>query len=236
MKVSLVIPAYNEEKFIGACLEAALSHGSDLCEVVVIDNASTDQTASIAASFPGVRVVYEPQKGLTKARQRGLTEAKGEIIAYIDADTKMPKGWVNKVIAVFAEDAKVVCVSGPYVYYDMSPVGKMAIQFFWLFLAWPSYWLTGFLAIGGNFAAKKEALEKIGGFDQTISFYGEDADIARRLHLVGKVIFRQRLYMPTSARRFKGEGSLTIAWRYIINFLSVALVKKAFTESYQDIR
>jgi glycosyltransferase involved in cell wall biosynthesis len=236
MKISLVIPAYNEEKYLGACLTAACRQRSELAEILVINNASTDGTQQVAESFPGVRVINEPNKGLTRARQRGLLEAQGEIVAYIDADTEMPPGWVGKLVAAFEHDQRVVCVSGPYVYHDTSWIGKALMRLFWIFLAWPAYWLTGFLAIGGNFAAKKEALEKIGGFDQTISFYGEDADIARRLHLVGKVVFRQKLYMPTSARRFAGEGVVLISWRYLVNFLSIAFVKKAFTENYQDIR
>ncbi|MDB5194466.1 MAG: putative glycosyltransferase, partial [Parcubacteria group bacterium] len=93
LKISLIVPAYNEEKSIELCLEHAISNSNgDLYEILVIDNASTDKTALIAASIRGVRVVREEKKGLTRARQRGYIEAKGNILAFIDADTEMPKG------------------------------------------------------------------------------------------------------------------------------------------------
>ena len=85
-----------------------------------------------------------------------------------------------------------------------------------------------------EFCREKDALEKIGGFDQSISFYGEDTDIARRLHSVGSVKFIQRLYMPTSARRLKKKGFIT-GYRYVINFFN-RLFKKPATSSYNDIR
>jgi glycosyltransferase involved in cell wall biosynthesis len=77
MKLSIAIPAYNEEALIGACLEAITASLSRLklspseYEIVVVNNASTDHTKEIASSYPGVRVVDEPHKGLTRARQTG---------------------------------------------------------------------------------------------------------------------------------------------------------------------
>lgn len=236
MKISLVISAYNEEKYLGECLKEALQNGRELFEIIVVNNASTDNTTKVVGIFPSVKIVNEPNKGLTKARQKGLEEAQGEIIAYCDADTKMPVGWVEKVHKYFAEDEKVVCVSGPYIYYDQSLIGKILVWAYWLLLAYPSYFLIGYMAVGGNFAAKKSALLKINGFDKNISFYGEDTDIARRLSKVGKVKFIPSLYMYTSARRFKGEGVVKTAIKYIINFASEALLKKPITSDYKDIR
>jgi len=236
LKISLVIPAHNEEKYIGACLESARKNAADFCEIIVINNASTDKTAAVAKNFPGVRVVDEPQKGLTKARQRGLVEAGGDIVAYIDADTKMPEQWINKIKYLFEKDAKTVCVSGPYIYYDMSFLERAFVWAYWLFLARTAYLFTRYMVVGGNFAAKKNALEAAGGFDPNISFYGEDTDIARRLHKIGKVKFPQNLYMYTSARRFRGEGLATAGTHYIINFLSIVFTKKSVTTDYKDIR
>ncbi len=235
-KISLVIPAYNEEKYIGECLQSAQKHAANFCEIIVINNASTDRTAEVAKSFPGVRVVDEPRKGLTKARQRGLTEASGDIIAFIDADTKMPEKWIKKIKHLFEKDAETVCVSGPYIYYDMHVLGRAFVWAYWIFLARIAYLFTRYMAVGGNFAAKKSALETAGGFDPNISFYGEDTDIARRLHQIGKVKFKQNLYMYTSARRFRGEGLIVAGTHYIINFLSIVFTKKSATADYKDIR
>ena len=92
------------------------------------------------------------------------------------------------------------------------------------------------MVVGGNFAVRREALEKIGGFNKDINFYGEDTDTARRLYKVGKVKFSQKFFMYTSARRLKGEGFVLTAYRYVINFLSEVFTGKPFTNEYKDIR
>lgn len=236
MRISLIIPAYNEEKYIGACLESVVQNASGILhEIIVINNASTDKTQKIAQSFPGVRVVSEMEKGLTKARQRGLVEASGDILAFIDADTRMPKGWAEKMRSAFEKNEWTVCASGPYVYHDVSKITKHGVKLYW-HLASIIYRVTGYLAVGGNFAAKKSALLSIGGFDTTINFYGEDTDIARRLHKVGKVHFSHKLYILTSGRRFAGEGIFMTASRYMRNFFSVVIGGKPVTKEYTDIR
>ena len=96
--ISLIIPAYNEEKYITDCLIHVLKNSGDkFLEVLVIDNASTDMTSAIAARYDNVRIVREDKKGLTSARQRGYLEAKGDILAFVDADTLMPSGWAEKL-------------------------------------------------------------------------------------------------------------------------------------------
>ena len=236
MTISLIIPAYNEEKYLPDCLESVHAHGAGLFEIIVVNNASTDGTVHVAQSFPGVRVVTENAKGLTKARQCGLREAKGDILAYIDADTKMPAGWVEPIERAFAGNERFVCVSGPYIYYDLPFTKKHLVRLWWLILAYPTYLVSRFMVVGGNFAAKKSALLAIGGFDTTISFYGEDTDIARRLHNVGKVKFMPSFFMYTSARRLAGDGFFMTAARYFANYLSIAILKRPVTGEYRDIR
>lgn len=240
VKLTIVIPAYNEEAYLGDCLRHVLDDAASAAElgpieVVVVDNASTDGTAAVACSFPGVRVAHEPDKGLTKARQRGLDEARGEIIGYVDADTRMPRGWCRQVIGHFAADPATVCVSGPYVYYDMSRGAKALVRIYW-WVAVPIARFTGYMAVGGNFAARRAALVKIGGFDRSIAFYGEDTDIARRLSAAGRVRFFLSLVMQTSARRLKAEGLARTAWVYALNFVSEAVLKRPATTDYRDIR
>jgi glycosyltransferase involved in cell wall biosynthesis len=235
-RISLVIPAYNEEKYLGNCLKSVLAHSQEFHEIIVINNASTDKTAEVARSFPGVRVIHEPEKGITHARQRGCAEASGDIIAYIDADTVISEHWPPGISNAFGNIPDLVCLSGPCIYYDFPPFRQFLTRLYWRFLAQPASWFTGYLAIGGNLVVKKEALEKIGGFNRAINFYGEDTDVAKRLSKVGKVVFRQDFYLHTSARRLHHEGFLKIAWRYTLNFLSVVFTHRVFTKKYQDIR
>lgn len=241
MTISLIICAHNEELWLKACLTHALQNKiPELFEIIVIDNASTDKTAEIALSFAGsfpfVRVVREEQKGLTKARARGLKEASGDILAYIDADTHMPFGWLQKIKNAFADNPKLVGLSGPYQYYDLAYWSQFLNTLYWIFFAYPTYFFTGYMLVGGNFAAKREALLEMGGFDTSINFYGEDTNIARRLAKIGKVKFTLSLPMPTSGRRLKSEGLFKMGFTYVMNFLSEVFRKKPFTKDYKDIR
>ena len=100
--MSVVIPAHNEERYIGACLaHIRASSAPHPCEVIVVDNASTDRTAAIAREA-GVRVVPEPQKGTNHARQRGLLAATGDLVAFIDADVLLPREWFAAAVSAFA--------------------------------------------------------------------------------------------------------------------------------------
>jgi len=241
MRLSLIIPAYNEEAYLADCLKSAsaeLRANGDRgpFEIIVVDNASTDRTAEIASAFPDVRVTHEPRKGLTQARQRGFEEARGEILAYVDADTRMPPGWIGRVLDAYGSGERIVCVSGPYVYYDVSTVKKALVRSYWLLVAKPAYRLTRYMAVGGNFAASREVLARIGGFDTTIAFYGEDTNIARRLSEMGEVVFDMNLVMQTSARRLRAEGFVTTGLRYAMNFVSEVVFRKPVTTRYRDIR
>src|SRR3989344_4017530 len=235
LKISLIIPAYNEEKYIGECLLSARKHAADFCEIIVINNASTDKTAEVAKSFPGVRVVDEPQKGLTRARQRGLLEASGDIIAFIDADCRLPSHWFKAVLKEFSCNPNLAALSGPYRYYDLPRFQKFMAELGWR-TAPPVYRAVGYMILGGNFAAKKNALHQMGGFDTTIDFYGEDTDIARRLSPFGKIIFRMDFFVHSSGRRLQAEGLLKTFSVYGVNFLWGIFYGKPFTKRYQDIR
>jgi GT2 family glycosyltransferase len=85
---------------------------------------------------------------------------------------------------------------------------------------------------GGNFVLRRTALEKIGGFNVDIKFYGEDTDIARRIQKTGRVKFLPSFKMLTSGRRLRKEGFLKMAGRYAINYFWVVFFDKPVTEKY----
>jgi glycosyltransferase involved in cell wall biosynthesis len=237
MKLSIVIPAHNEELSISECL-SSITENLDFpdSEIIVINNASTDKTKEVAEKFQNVRVIDEREKGLTKARQRGLKEAKGELISYLDADTKIPIGWSKTMMEAFVKNKNLVCLSGPPRYYDLKGFGKFMTELFWRTLAPFMYHIVGYMAYGANFTAKRNALIAIGGFDSNIKFHGEDTDIARRLSKVGKVVFSQRFFIYGSGRRFSGEGVFKTNLTYGINFLWEVIFHKPFSKEYKDIR
>jgi glycosyltransferase involved in cell wall biosynthesis len=244
MRLSFVIPAYNEESYLPACLESILAQTQNVsggAEIIVVNNASTDRTRDVALTFPGVKVIDEPQKGLTFARQAGFKACTGELIANVDSDSRLTPGWVDTVIQAFDNQKNLVAISGPLVYYDLEPRQRFSVKIFYL-VAYSVYFINryilraGSMVQGGNFVLKRSGLEAIGGFDTTISFYGEDTDIARRMNRVGKVDFKLNLKMFSSARRLKQEGMLTIAARYTINYFWTTFRKKPFTDTYVDHR
>ena len=236
MKISLVIPAYNEEKYISRCLESAQKHLSDLFEIIVVDNNSTDNTAKIAESFSSVRVVHEKEKGVTRARQRGFVEAKGEILAFIDSDTYLTDNWFKIIKNEFESKPDLVCLSGPYVYYDIPTYQKAMVWIYWNIFARIAYLFIGYMVIGGNFAIRQSILEKMDGFDTTIDFYGEDTNTARRAHKYGKVKFNFNFNIYTSGRRFFGQGLLNTTTLYISNFFSEVFLRRPITKNYKDLR
>ncbi len=244
MKVSFVIPAYNEEALIGACLKSVLTEIERIkceAEVIVVNNASKDATKKIALSFFNVTVVDEPIKGLVQARRRGFLVSKGELIANIDADTVLPEGWLDTVLSAFSSSSKLVALSGPYIYYDVSAHTRILTSTFYR-VSYLFYILNkcvlrvGSMLQGGNFVVRRSAMNKIGGYNLDFSFYGEDTDLARRLNKVGDVKFSFDLPAYSSGRRFKGEGIFLVGWRYSINFLWATFMKRPFTVDSADFR
>ena len=243
MTLSFVVPAYNEERYLPDCLRSILKEtaGRHDVEIIVVNNASTDRTRDVALTFPGVRVVDEPRKGLPHARQAGFLASSGRLIANVDSDSRLPEGWVAQVLRTFAEDASLVTLSGPLVYYDLSPRESLLVRVFYA-TAWLTYALNryvlrvGSMVQGGNFVVTREALESIGGFNLDLTFYGEDTDLARRMPQVGRVLFTFDLKMFSSARRLKKEGIFTMAWRYSANYLWTLFLKRPYTEDHIDIR
>ena len=237
LQISLVIPAHNEEAYIGGCLDSVLANAKGrFHEIIVIDNASSDRTAAVAAARPGVRVVAEPAKGLTRARQRGYLEATGEFVAYIDADARMPPGWFEHAERTFAAHPEAVSLSGPPKYWDASPWQQAVLTCVWWLSAPLAYRLVGYMVYGAHFVVRRSALDAIGGFDHGLDFYGEDTDLARRLAPHGKVLFHMPFTILSSARRFKKEGMFRTNLVYVLNFVWPVLFRRPFTKSHTDVR
>ncbi|HTP57126.1 MAG TPA: glycosyltransferase family 2 protein [Candidatus Paceibacterota bacterium] len=239
MKVSIVIPAYNEEAYLGKTLEAALAQTHPDLEVIVVNNNSTDRTAQVAARFPGVRLVFEPRHGILFARECGRRAATGDVVVSMDADCIPHPAWVVNAVRYFS-DPSVVAVSGPYDLYD-------APSFFhWTHLKsqqWIFPWLTrllyrwfgrGVIAMGGNTFARSSALAAIGGYNLNLKFYAEDMDTANRLATVGRVMYHNDVAIKTSARRYLKHGIMKIQYKYLMNYLWIVLFRKPFRNEFEE--
>ncbi|HEY4499387.1 MAG TPA: glycosyltransferase family A protein, partial [Candidatus Paceibacterota bacterium] len=223
------------ERFIGASLDAAIQNSAGkLYEIIVVDNASTDRTAEIAKRRKGVRVVREEPRGTNHARQRGVDETSGEIVAFIDADVHIPKGWVENIHAIFSTRPEVVSVSGPYHYYDGPRFQSQLIVLLWRLIPIVNR-LVGYVVLGGNFAARRSAIVAMGGFNTALEFYGDDTDIARRLHTQGKVLFHSDFFVDSSYRRYATEGLCMTLFHYTINYIWTVLFHRPFTRPPQRL-
>lgn len=224
MKASVVIPAHNEEKNIADTIRAVLAQDYPDFEVIVVDNASTDHTAEVVKAFKSVKLVHEPKKGLLSARERGRKEAVGEIIINIDADCLPLPNHISRGMKHFAKKY-VVAVTGPYDYHDGHPIfrhSSLAMQRYIyhpvsIILQMP-FVKKGAVLIGGNNFIRADILNKAGGYDTSIVFYGEDTNTAKRVAPHGKVVFDPHLSVKTSARRFKEEGNIRITVKYLFHF------------------
>src|SRR5690606_756442 len=108
-------PVYNEEGQLAGCLDAIARQTVKPLEVIVVDNNSTDNTATIARSYSFVTLMSEKKQGTAHARNAGFNAAKGEIIGRLDGDSVIPDNWVERVQDIF-RDESVDAFSGGVTY------------------------------------------------------------------------------------------------------------------------
>jgi len=201
LRVSLVIPAYNEERHLRRSLDAIARQTVAPYEVIVVDNNSSDKTAVIAAEYPFVTVIAEPRQGVVFARNAGFNAARGDVIGRIDSDTTLDPNWVEMVQTIFAE-SDLDAVSGSVRYDD----------FIWTGLAsWIDLQCRRHLAdklgrevylFGSNMALRRSAWRYIQDDLCNSAKMHEDFDLA--IHLTrrgGVVAFDERLHAGISLRR-----------------------------------
>jgi glycosyltransferase involved in cell wall biosynthesis len=201
---SIVIPAYNEEKFLPECLESLKKQNfKKNFEIIVVDNNSTDRTFKIAKKF-GVRVIKEKKRGVCFARQAGTKIAKGEIIISTDADNNFSPNWLANIYQAFNKNKKIVTVLGPYRFSDKPKWAKWysIIQFKVVELV---YKKTGKIIYSpaSNFAFKKTAWQKIGGYDTGLTQGGDEYGLFKKLNKQGKAVYLPENRVYTSSRRAK---------------------------------
>ncbi len=244
IQISFVVPAYNEERLLSITLQSIFSEIRSvncLAEVIVVDDGSTDATPMIARELGVCILSHERRAGLVSARMTGFRAASGKLIANIDADTVLPKGWLKRVLNEFERNSSLVCVSGPYSYSDLSRPARMAVALYYclgysLYLLNQFIFRVGSLLQGGNFVVKKQAMIEIDGYSDGFEFYGEDTDLARRLVRVGFVKFSFALWASSSGRRLRSEGIVTMGLRYALNFFWATWFRRPYTKEWEDIR
>ncbi len=200
--VSVVIPVYNEEAYIGKCLKSLMNQEEQPDEIIVVNNNSTDRTEEIVKRYP-VTIIVEKKKGIIPARNKGFNTAKGDIIARTDGDTIVPPDWIKKIKKSFA-DEKLMALSGPANYYPLPDAVQMKN---WQTIAV----LQSFKKVlghdclfGPNMAIRKSVWEKVKD-DVCLddAEVHEDIDLAIHIAPFGKIKFDKNMIVSSSWRRWK---------------------------------
>jgi GT2 family glycosyltransferase len=196
----------------------------------------------VARAIPGVCVLDEPRKGLVVARETARRHARSDIVAYVDADCRAPITWLERVERRFLSLTPPIAVTGPYRFYDWDWTGRAMLRTYDLVVAPPTHGLVhhlfgmGAILYGGNFAVRRDALARIGGFDKTIEFHGEDTNLGRRLTPIGRVEMGADCWVWTSARRYRAMGKSAVFSLYVRNFWSEILRHKPADRDHLDVR
>lgn len=223
MNISVVIPAFNEERRIAYTLKSVFNQTKKPYEVIVVDNNSTDKTAEIAKAM-GAKVVIEKAQGATFARNKGFNEASGEIIARTDADTIVPHNWIETFDKHFTNDPLLDAISGPAIFgiNFFTPIVKILV-FETNKRIFGHYGL-----FGPNLAVRKSAWERVKNEvcldDDKVH---EDTDLSIHIGKEGKVGYDKSLKVRTSARRLRtSPKSLLI--EYIIKWADMIAYHKKY--------
>jgi glycosyltransferase involved in cell wall biosynthesis len=223
MVISVIIPAFNEESCLPATLSSLRDAISVCCcrvELIVVDNDSSDRTGEVARSF-GATLVHEAIHNIARVRNAGKSAARGDVLAFVDADTIIPRHFFQKVAAAMSDPA---CFGGSA---DIihTPASKLLRAYL---EAWRWFGSRLDMAQGAAQFCRRSAFDVLKGYDASY-FMGEDVDFYWRLQTLcrktgGHLSFLDDVKVVPSPRRF----DLTPTWRTLIwtNPVFIALFRK----------
>lgn len=234
MKISVVIPAYNEERCLPETLRrigASLAASGRASEVIVVDNQSLDGTRRAAEDF-GAVVVTEAEHNISAVRNAGARRAGGDVLVFIDADTLVPETLFGKIAAAMEDGA---CLGGAVaVAYERPGRGWMR-----LYLAGWKFWGKVFnMKQGAAQFCRRAVFGGLGGYDPTI-YVGEDVEFYWRLSRRaaregGRLHFVEDARVVTSARRFDKMG----VWKTLLlthpAFIRLNWRKRAYWKDWYE--
>jgi glycosyltransferase involved in cell wall biosynthesis len=222
MKISVVVPAFNEERLLGASLaaiQAAMSAFRErgwAPELIVCDNNSTDRTAQIARAA-GATVVFEPINQISRARNRGAAAATGEWLIFVDADSQ-PSAALFDDVARAIEGGR--CLAGG----STARFDRESRRLRWAIATWNAISRAGRWAAGSFIFCRAEVFRRVGGFSQEL-YAGEELELFRRLKRVARgerqsIVILSDHPLLTSARKMQLYDS-----REIVSFMVKTLLR-----------
>lgn len=213
LTLTIVIPAYNEQDYIGACLEAIAAQTEPPDEVIVVDNDSTDSTAKVVSSYSFAKLLNESKKGIVFGRDRGFNAASSDIIARIDADSLLASDWCEQVRSFFAKNpAAAVTGSGYFYDYPLRRIVHSQHVFIYYWLQWL---ITGTTMLwGANMALRREAWLAVRDNTDRHNRGHEDIDLSFALQDANLKIKRSRK-MLVEASMLRGDIGPRRTRRYL---------------------
>jgi peptidoglycan/xylan/chitin deacetylase (PgdA/CDA1 family) len=220
VNLSVVIPVYNDAVHLEACLESiSRQKFAGRYEVIVVDNNSTDDSAAVAKAH-GARLLHQPTQGTVHARALGFAQARGPIIVSTDADCIVPVDWLERYAEAFAA-THIDAVIGRFSFYHPHGLGARLVQILLPVVFWFDRWQGGHFS-GANFAVRREAFQKSGGFDVRLK-YGEDFQLTRQLRRHKfKIKVDSSNVVQTSGRQLEEDFAKVVG-----NLLSLVLATRA---------
>ncbi len=233
LQISVIVAARNSAGTISQCLKSLLAQDHDCFEIVVVDDGSTDDTASACDSWDGVRVIRSHWGGPARARNIGVRAARGEIVAFTDADCVAHPHWLAELARCF-EDPAVAGAGGDQVSpEDETPFGRRVQEFFKAIGFMTDYIRSDTSSSGiretthnpsCNSAYRKSVFEEVGGFSED-QFPGEDVELDLKLKRFGhKLVYNPSAivghYRPASLKRLAsmmrryGAGERRLVQKY----------------------
>ena len=233
MRLSIIIPAYNEENYLPATLDAINAARPDDAELIVVDNASTDSTRQIAEAR-GATVITEIEHNIGKVRNAGAASATGDVLVFIDADSIVRPGIFEKIIEA-TNDKK--CLGGAAAV-EYEPIrNRMLISWFVRLYPLLGNWMK--MRGGALQYCRSDVFRDLGGFDSTI-YVGEDIDFGWRLDRLARdrhahTIFIQQPKVLTSSRRWNRMGFVRLMFfTHPIVVLTAWRVRSFWKDWYED--
>lgn len=213
LTLSIVIPVYNEERYIGACLDSIASQSVKPLEVLVVDNNSTDKTIQVASKYPFVKVLHEKRQHQVFAQATGFNEAKADILGRIDADSILPPDWTTKITAAFEADSQLMAVTGGADPYDV-PLKWLGSAIFHGYI-----YLAGLIGgqrmlWGANCALRASAWQKIKNKVMMRPDIWEDYDMAFCLKVHGKIGYIPNNLMGVSFRAMHTSFKQHVSYQF----------------------
>lgn len=192
--VSVVIPVWNAPAQIDACLRAMATqtYPKDRFEVIVVDNGSTDATPEVVAGFAWAILLSEPVAGSYRARNRGLRHARGDYVAFTDADCVPDPGWLAGAMRAAGRLPEAGVLAGRIELFRISGRSQDVCEHYERLFAFNQEAnVRSGMCVTANWVSPRPLLVELGGFDDRLKS-GGDADCARRIRAAG----RQIVYVP----------------------------------------